>query len=173
MSARSDFSSASASARASAAPRPPPRRPSRRAPADRRGAAQTLDAAQLALGVGQLAGDLLGVALVVPQVRIGRLVLELLDLGAQAVHVEHPFHRGQGGVKGGDVRLSIEVHGRLTLPAPSRVGTGGGFPGSPRRLRVQHHTCAAPGTTGSSRMRPYYVAIVGAGPPGSSPQPRC
>ena len=66
---------------------------------------------QLALGVGQLAGDLLGVALVVPQVGIGRLVFELLDLGAQAVHVEHPLHRGQGGVKGGDVRLSIEVHG--------------------------------------------------------------
>ena len=41
--------------------------------------AQLLDAAQLALGVGKLAGDLLGARLVVPQIGIGRLVLELLD----------------------------------------------------------------------------------------------
>ena len=65
--------------------------------------AQFLDTAQLALGVGQLAGHLLGARLVVPQIRIGGLVLELFDATAQPLDIEHPLHRGQGGVEGGDV----------------------------------------------------------------------
>ncbi len=73
---------------------------------------QLLDPAQLALGVGQLAGHLLRVRLVVPQLGIGRLVLELLDAAAQTVDVEHPLHRGQGGVEGGDVGLTVGFHRR-------------------------------------------------------------
>ena len=72
---------------------------------------QLLDATQLALGVGQLAGDLLGARLVVPQLRIGRLGLELVDARAQALDVDHPFHGGQGGVECGDIGLPVEVHG--------------------------------------------------------------
>ena len=72
---------------------------------------QLLDAAQLALGVRQLAGDLLGVRLVVPEVRIGRLVFELLDAAPQPVDVEHPLHRRQGGVEGGDIGLTVGIHG--------------------------------------------------------------
>ena len=54
------------------------------------------------LGVGELAGDALGAGLVVPQIRIGGLVLQLLDAPAQPLDIEHPLHRGQGGVEGGD-----------------------------------------------------------------------
>ena len=64
---------------------------------------QAFDATQFALGMGQLAGDALSVALVVPQIRIGGLVLELLDLGAQTIDVEHSFHGRQGGIEGGDI----------------------------------------------------------------------
>ena len=71
---------------------------------------ELLDPAQLALRVGQLAGDLLGARLVVPQVRVRGLVLELFDSTAQPVDVEHPLHRGQGGVEGGDVGLTIGIH---------------------------------------------------------------
>ena len=73
--------------------------------------AQLLDAAQLALGVGELAGDLLGARLVVPQLRIGGLVLQLLDAAAQPVDIEHPLHRRQGGVECGDVGLTVGIHG--------------------------------------------------------------
>ena len=44
---------------------------------------QLLDAAQLALGVRQLAGDLLGAGLVVPQVGIGRLVSRAFRCGSR------------------------------------------------------------------------------------------
>jgi hypothetical protein len=30
---------------------------------------------------------------------------------AQSLDVEHPLDRGQCGVQGGEVRLSVEVHG--------------------------------------------------------------
>ena len=80
---------------------------------------QLLDAAQLALGVRQLAGDLLGVRLVVPQFGIGGLVLELLDAAAQPVDIEHPLHRGQGGVEGGDVGLTVGIHGRSGYRTPA------------------------------------------------------
>ena len=72
---------------------------------------QLLHAAQLTLGVGQLAGDLLGARLVVPQVGVGRLGLELFDARAQAFDVDHSFHGGQGGVECGDIGLPVEVHG--------------------------------------------------------------
>ena len=64
---------------------------------------QFLDAAQFALGVGQLAGDFLGPRLVVPQIRVGGLVLQLLDATAKPLDIEHPLHRGQRGVEGGDI----------------------------------------------------------------------
>ena len=70
-----------------------------------------LDAAQLTLGVGQLAGDLLRARLVVPQVGVGGLVFELFDPDTQSLDVEHPLHRGQGGVEGGDVGLTVGIHG--------------------------------------------------------------
>jgi hypothetical protein len=73
-------------------------------------AAQALDPPQLALGVGQLAGHPLCIGLVVPQLGVRRIMFERLDLPAQAFDIEHPFHRGQRGVQGGEVRLSIEVH---------------------------------------------------------------
>ena len=73
--------------------------------------AQLFDAPQLALGVRQLAGHPLRAGLVVPQIGIGSLVLELLDPAAQTVDVQHPLHRGQGGVECRDVSLSVGVHG--------------------------------------------------------------
>ena len=39
-------------------------------------------------------------------------MLELLDAAAQTVDVEHPLHRGQGGVKCGDVGLTVRFHSR-------------------------------------------------------------
>ncbi len=66
-------------------------------------AAQAFDATQFTLGVGEFTGDALGVALVVPQIRVGGLVFELLDLRAQPIDVEHSLHRRQGGVEGGDI----------------------------------------------------------------------
>ena len=86
---------------------------------------QLLDAAQLALGVGELAGDALGAGLVVPEMRIGRLVLELLDATAQTLDVEHPLHRGQGGVEGGDIGLSVGIHG-CSGYRPCHFGVTGG-----------------------------------------------
>ena len=73
--------------------------------------AKLFDAAQLTLGVRELAGDLLGACLVVPQVRIGGLVFELVDSAAQSFDVEHPLHRGQGGVEGCEVGLTVGIHG--------------------------------------------------------------
>ena len=73
---------------------------------------QLLDAAQFALRVGQLAGDLLGAGLVVPELRIGRFLLELVDAVAQTVDIEHPLHRGQRGVECCDVCLAVGIHGR-------------------------------------------------------------
>ena len=72
---------------------------------------QLLDAAQLALGVRQLTGDLLGERLVVPKMRVGRLVLELFDTTAKPLDIQHPLHRGQGGVEGGDIGLTVRIHG--------------------------------------------------------------
>ena len=64
---------------------------------------QLLDPAQFALRVGKLTGHTLGVGLVVPQFRVRRLLLELLDAAAQTVDIKYPLHRGQGGIEGGDV----------------------------------------------------------------------
>ena len=72
--------------------------------------AQLFDAPQLALGVGKLAGHSLRPGLVVPQFGIGCLVLELLDAAAQTFDVEHPLHRGQGGVECCDISLAVGVH---------------------------------------------------------------
>ena len=72
---------------------------------------QVLDTAQLALGVRQLTGDALGAGLVVPEVGVGRLVLQLFDPTAQPFDVEHPLHRGQDGVEGGDIGLTVGIHG--------------------------------------------------------------
>ena len=73
--------------------------------------AQLLDAAQLALGVGELTGDLLGARLVVPEVRVGCLVFQLLDAAAEPVDIEHPLHRREGGVECGDIGLTVGIHG--------------------------------------------------------------
>ena len=61
------------------------------------------DTPQLTLGVGQLAGHLLGVFLVVPQLRIGGLVFEFVDPSPELLEVEHLLHCGEGRVEGVEV----------------------------------------------------------------------
>ncbi len=72
--------------------------------------AQFLDAAQFVLRVRQLAGDLLRVRLVVPQVGVGGFGLERLDAAAQTVDIEHPLHGRQRGVEGGDICKTVWIH---------------------------------------------------------------
>jgi hypothetical protein len=38
-------------------------------------------------------------------------MFKLLDAGPQAVDVEDPLHRGQGGVEGSEVGLTVGIHG--------------------------------------------------------------
>ena len=75
-------------------------------------AAQLLDPAQVALQVGELGGDGLRGLDVVPEVGRGRLLLQLGDLPAQPVDVEHGLDRGQGRVQlvqdGGEVSGHID-----------------------------------------------------------------
>ena len=127
---------------------------------------QLLDAAQLALGVGQLAGDLLGARLVVPQLRIGRRVLQLLDAVAQTVDIEHPLHRRQSGVECGDVVLPVGIHGSSGY-RPLR-GSSIGLVTSPVTTRqpLARRRAATASLLEGLSMRPYHVAIVGSGPSG-------
>ena len=169
MSSRSDFSSASASATLVGAALLGRQLVDHRQVVE--ALPQILDAAQLALGVGQLAGDLLGPGLVVPQVGIGGLVLELLDAGAQPVDIEHPLHRGQGGVEGGDVGLTVGIHGSSgyraidTVPLTSGIGCAFsiGVVTSPATSRqplarsraATEGTMHAPLPRGDRRLRPF------------------
>ena len=73
--------------------------------------------------MGQLAGDLLSVALVIPEVRVGGLVFEFLDPRPQGIDVEHPLHRRQGGVERGDLGLPIDVHGSQVTGAAAALIT--------------------------------------------------
>ena len=66
--------------------------------------------AQFGLRVGELAGDLLRVVLVVPQLRIGGLHLQLADAAAQLVQIHHLLNGGEGGVQGVKVSGDIGVH---------------------------------------------------------------
>ena len=83
---------------------------------------QVLDAAELVLRVGQLAGDALPAGLVVPQAGVGRFVFEFLDATAKTLDVEHTLHGGERGVEGSDVGLAVWIHGNsaysLMQPAP-------------------------------------------------------
>jgi hypothetical protein len=72
---------------------------------------ELLDPPQFALGVGKLTGDALGVRLVIPEVRVRRLVLQLFDSTAKPLDIKYPLHRGQGGVEGGNIGLTIGIHG--------------------------------------------------------------
>ena len=132
---------------------------------------ELLDAAQLALGVGQLAGDLLGARLVVPQIRIGGLVLQLLDAAAQPLDIEHPLHRGQGGVECGDIGLTVGIHGSSGYRLGSSVAAAAGS--APFSIGAVTSSAATRqplargrAATESCDMRPYHVAIVGSGPSG-------
>ena len=97
-------------------------------------------------------------------------MLELLDAAAQTVDIEHPLHRGQGGVKGGDVGLTVGFHSRpryrrpcprLALRSPS------GAPAQLRRAALAQPPRAAAGHKQKVRVCvPYHVAIVGSGPSG-------
>ena len=69
------------------------------------------DPAQLGLRIGQLAGHLLRVVLVVPQVGIGCLHLQLVDPTTQLLEVENLLHGGQGGVEGFQINGHVGMHG--------------------------------------------------------------
>ena len=75
-------------------------------------AAQLLDAAQVALQVGELGGERLGRLDVVPQVGGRGLLLQLGDLAAEPVDVEHRLDRGQGRAQfvddGGEVSGHVD-----------------------------------------------------------------
>ena len=71
--------------------------------------AQRLDPVELALHVGQPAGDLLGVLLVVPQVGGGGLLVEVGQLAAHRVEVEDRLDAAQGLVE--VLELLGHVHG--------------------------------------------------------------
>ena len=45
-------------------------------------------------------------------------MFELVDPAAQTVHIEYPLHRGQGGVEGGDVGLTVGIHRRPRYRRP-------------------------------------------------------
>ena len=96
---------------------------------------QFLDPAQFALGMGQLTGDLLGARLVVPQIGIGGLVLQLFDATAKPLDIEHPLHRGQGGVEGGDVGLTVGIHGSSGVTGGKRCTFSIGAVTSPATTR--------------------------------------
>ncbi len=72
--------------------------------------AQFLDPAQLALGMRQLAGDLLCVLLVVPQIGIGGLVLELIDPSTQLLDIEDRLDGLECGVEFGEVSGDVRMH---------------------------------------------------------------
>ena len=94
--------------------------------------AQLLDATQLALRVRQLTGDLLRARLVVPQVRVGGVLLELFDTTAKRLDIENPLHRGERGVEGGDIGLTVRIHGSSGYSLRDRHGvsvTCAGMPG--------------------------------------------
>ena len=89
--------------------------------------AQLLDPAQFVLRVGQLAGHLLGMGLVVPQAGVGGLGFERFDAGAQTFDIEHPLHGRQRGVEGSDIGMTVWFHGcrgYRPLP-PTRPSIGG------------------------------------------------
>ena len=62
-------------------------------------ATQSLDPGQVTLEVAQLAGQRLRTCLVVPQLRVGRLLFELTHSPAHAVDVEHALDAGKRGVE--------------------------------------------------------------------------
>ncbi len=72
--------------------------------------AQFLHATQFGLRVRKLAGDLLRVLLVVPQLRIGRLVFEFVDAAAQLLDIENLLDRGQSGVELVEVSGNVRMH---------------------------------------------------------------
>jgi len=69
--------------------------------------------------VGELAGDLLGVFLVVPQTRVGCLVLELVDASAQLLDVHNRFAGAKGGVEGVQVCNYVGMHGSQGYRVPT------------------------------------------------------
>ena len=108
-------------------------------------------------------------------------MLQLLDAAAQTVDIEHPLHRGQGGVKGGDVGLTVRFHSR---PGYRRLARGSaqvttGRAGLASSTIVHAHAardspCAQPGTNRRFEHASHTMSPSSA--PGrrvSSPRHRC
>ena len=126
--------------------------------------AQILDPAQLALGVRQLAGDLLGVRSGRPTASDRRPRARASRCGRAAPRYRAPAPPWSGWCRGRRCRLTVGIHGCSGYRRRGHVGTGGGF-GQPGQVPVQHRDRGR-ARTGGSKMRPYYVAIVGSGPSG-------
>ena len=73
-------------------------------------AAQLLDPAQVALQVGELGGQLLGLLDVVPEVRGGGLLLQLGDVAPELVDVQHRLDRPQRRVELGKAIGEVSGH---------------------------------------------------------------
>jgi hypothetical protein len=71
---------------------------------------EVFDPLQLGLGVGQPAGDLLRVLLVVPQVGGAGRLGQLVDGALQPLDVHDRFDTGKGGVQGLDRSRVVEIH---------------------------------------------------------------
>ncbi|SKX66772.1 Uncharacterised protein [Mycobacteroides abscessus subsp. abscessus] len=69
------------------------------------------DTTQLRLGVREFACHLLRVVLVVPQIRVGRLHLELVDPPTQLLDVEDFLDGRQGRVEGFEIGCYVRMHG--------------------------------------------------------------
>src|SRR6185437_12527864 len=88
--------------------------------------AQALHPAQLALQIGQAAGDLLRLGLVVPQVRRRGLLVEPFDLGPQRVEVHHRLDRGHRGLEVLELFSKVYRHSNQAYAKrATRISTSG------------------------------------------------
>ena len=71
---------------------------------------QFLDPLEFGLGVGQLAGDLLRVVLVVPQVRSAGFLGQLVNAGLDLLDVHDGLDARQGGVQSLQCSCVVEIH---------------------------------------------------------------
>jgi hypothetical protein len=66
-------------------------------------------------------------------------MFELFDATAQPLDIEHPLHRGQGGVEGGDIGLTVGIHGSSGYLQPDQhqfFVTGGSGHGRTFSIRL-------------------------------------
>jgi hypothetical protein len=86
--------------------------------------AQVRHTAQLTLLVGELAGDLLRLLLVVPEVGLRRLLLQVRDSGAQPIEVHHRLDARKRGGEVLDVCFDVRVHAKRLRQHRSQFATG-------------------------------------------------